>query len=379
MSASPALHAPLPYDETCEDVAPDEVEVIAAINEELLKIARVVCNDTGHAMRAVHAKGHGLLRGRMTVEPGLTPPLAQGIFREPRSYPVLLRLSTSAGDVLPDSVSLPRGLALKVYDVPGERLEGSEGETTQDFLFVDAPAFVAPDARHFLKSLRLLAHTTDKAAGLKKVLSAALRGAEQAAEALGHESATLRSLGGHPLTHILGETYHTQVPLLHGRYMAKLSLVPGSDELRALQGTTLGLAGQPDGLRDAIRQFFRAHGGEWLLRAQLCTDLQRMPIEDASVAWSEAESPHRPVARIVCPPQDTWDDALGHDQEDRLYFSPWRGVAEHRPLGSVMRARRYAYRVSAGFRRDRNAPPPEPETARTHVPPVPRDAPPWTT
>lgn len=367
MKTPASLHAPVPYDPTFEDVAEDDAEVAAALAEELLKIARTVHRDTGHAERAVHAKAHGVLRGRLTVRAGLPPPLAQGLFATPANHPVMLRLSTSPGDVLPDSVSTPRGIAIKVYDVPGERLEPGDGQTTQDFLMVDGPAFVAPDARTFLKSLRLLARTTNRAEGLKKVVSAALRGAEHIAEAVGHPSPTLKALGGHPITHILGETYYTQAPLLYGRYMAKLSLAPESGALRALQGAALPLHGDADGLRRAVRDHFRTEGAEWTLRAQLCMDPQTMPIEDASVVWDEADSPYVPVASIVCPPQQTWDDAIAHEQGDRLFFSPWCGIVEHRPLGSVMRARRVAYRASAEFRREHQGCPVMPRTAHTTI------------
>lgn len=40
------------------------------------------------------------------------------------------------------------------------------------------------------------------------------------------------------------------------------------------------------------------NGGEWGLRAQLATDIDRMPVEDASVRWPEEESPYVAAARI---------------------------------------------------------------------------------
>jgi len=40
--------------------------------------------------------------------------------------------------------------------------------------------------------------------------------------------------------------------------------------------------------------------------------------------------------------------------DDGLAFSPWHGVVAHRPLGSVMRARRVAYNVMAKFRAHHN-------------------------
>ncbi len=51
-------------------------------------------------------------------------------------------------------------------------------------------------------------------------------------------------------------------------------------------------------IRDEVRDFFRATGGEWELRVQLCTKLEDMPIEPANVEWSETESPYVAVARL---------------------------------------------------------------------------------
>ena len=54
--------------------------------------------------------------------------------------------------ILPDTISLPRGLALKVLDVEGERLAGAEG-TTQDFIMVNGPVFQTKTADKFLGNL----------------------------------------------------------------------------------------------------------------------------------------------------------------------------------------------------------------------------------
>ncbi|MFC7607805.1 catalase family protein [Teichococcus aestuarii] len=71
----------------------------------------------------------------------------------------------------------------------------------------NAPAFLAPDPKAFAGSLKLLARTTDTPQGLKKMVSTVLRGAEAVVETFGGESAMLKSMGGHPSTHILGETF----------------------------------------------------------------------------------------------------------------------------------------------------------------------------
>ena len=345
---------PLLFDPSFETPAPDEAQTTLELVETMRGILETTSKDYGHAVRSVHAKSHGLLRGEMRVLDNLPPALAQGAFAQPGAFPVVLRFSTNPGDILDDSVSTPRGLAMKVIGVQGERLPGSEGDATQDFVMVNAPAFTAATPKAFLGTLKTLARTTDKSPGLKKVLSAVLRGAESVLEAAGGESGTLKSLGGHPETHILGETFYSVVPILYGAYMAKLSVVPASPALAALTDAPVKLSGRPNGLREAVTEYFAAQPGEWEVRVQLCTDIAKMPIEDASVRWPEDASPYVAVARITVPAQPAWNDARSAEVDDGMAFTPWHGLAAHRPLGGMMRARKPAYEMSAGFRASHN-------------------------
>lgn len=352
MIAPPA--APQRYTPSVEEIQPDEEQVQAELVEQLLKISRITYEDGHKALRSVHAKSHGLLEGTFTVAADLPTVLAQGLFASPGSYRAVARLSTSPGDLLPDSVSTPRGFALKLFDVPGERLAESEAQTTQDFLLVTGKAFLTPDAAHFLRSLKLLAATTDTAPGLKTVLSRVLRSTESALEAVGGESGTLKALGGYPETHILGESFFSQVPLRYGDYIAKVGLVPASPALTALIDAPLELDKDPDALRHAVRDFFARESAAWDFRVQLCADIEAMPVEDASMAWDEAKSPYITVARLEFPRQDSWDEDRQRTLDDGTAFSPWNGLVAHRPLGSIMRARRTAYPASARFRMEKN-------------------------
>lgn len=345
--------APVPWTPDCERLEEDEAHTAHELALTLRRIAETVARDEGHAYRAVHAKGHGLLHGVVQV-PALPPVLAQGAFAQPGEHPAIARLSTTPGDLLDDRVSTPRGMALKLFGVGGPRLTPDDGADTQDFLAVNAPTFAAPSARQFLKSVQLLAATTDRAPTAKKVLSAALRGIESLVEKAGGESATLKALGGHPATHPLGETFYTQVPMRWGPYMAKLSVAPVSAELLALVDAPVDLSSRPDALRAAVAAHFAQFGGTWELRAQLCLDTERMPIEDASVPWSEDLSPFLPVARLIVPAQPSWPEGTAPAEEDRLAFSPWCGLEAHRPLGAIMRVRREAYAMAAAFRQSRN-------------------------
>lgn len=348
---------PLVYDPAFERAEDDEAETARELVDTMLQISRKVQADEGHAFRSVHAKGHGILRAQLQVLDGLPAAYAQGVFAQPRTYPVVMRFSTPPGDLLDDRVSTPRAVALKLVGVQGPRVPGAQGQATQDFLMANGPAFSAPTGKKFLANLKLLAATTDRADGAKRVLSAALRGVESLVEKVGGESATLKAMGGHPLTHILGESFFTQVPLLYGPYMAKLSLVPVSPELVALTDRKLDMDDRPDALREAVVAHFRTHGGRWDLRVQLCVDLEAMPIEDASVPWPEDRSPYVTVAHLSAGPQDAWSDARVAAVNDGMSFSPWHALQAHRPLGSVMRLRQAAYEAAARFRGSSNATP----------------------
>ena len=344
---------PIRYRPDLEQPEPDEAEVTRNIIEQFRKIGETVHKDSGHAERGVHAKSHGLLRAEVRVLGGLPAALAQGVFARPGTYPAIMRLSTNPGDVLDDSVSTPRGLALKIVGVEGERLPGAEGGN-QDFVMANAPAFTAGTPQQFLKSLKPLAASTDTPQILKKAFSAAMRGAEAAVEAVGGKSATLISLGGHPETHILGETFYSQVPILYGDYVAKVAVRPVSPGIKRLTDAPLVVNGRPNGLREAVSAFFTEQGAEWDLCVQLNTSTDTMPIEDASVAWPEDESPYVPVARITASPQQAWDEAKHDEIDDRMSFSPWHGVAAHRPLGAIMRVRKAVYEASVAFRAQAN-------------------------
>jgi hypothetical protein len=340
---------PLLYSAALESPEAHESEVEAEIAATLHKISETTLKP-GAPLRSVHAKSHGLLYGRLTVPAGLPDELAQGLFATAGIYPVMMRFSTVPGDILDDSISTPRGMAVKVVGVAGDRVAGSEGDATQDFVLVNGPAFSAPDAAGFLKSLKLLEPTTNKLEHVKKLTSAVARGAEAVLEAAGTKSVALTSLGGQPEHHILGEIFYSQTPILYGKYIAKIGVFPISPELTALTKLPLTNNGEPNMLRNVVVDFCLQNSATWEVRVQLCTNPETMPIEDASAVWPEDESPYVTVATITAAAQDPWTVEKITAIDQGLAFSPWHALAAHRPLGSVNRARKMAYEMSARFR-----------------------------
>ena len=346
---------PIRFDPSMEHIPQNEAEIQRALVDTLHSISETTLAHSGHATRSVHAKSHGVLRGKLTVLPGLPAHLAQGVFAKPAEYDVAIRLSTIPGDIVDDIVSTPRGMAIKMIGVEGPRLPGSENDTTQDFVLVNGPAFAAPNAEAFLGSLKTLAKTTRQ--GRRPEKKPLRRGPNHR-----NRAGSIR-----PQKPPGPDPRRPAADPHPGRDV----LLPGPDPLRRLHRQDRrrpGLRQSDRADRPASRHVRKTHraapGGEqhfdtqdaeWEVRIQLCTDPNTMPIEDASVIWPEHQSPYLPVARIRAPMQNTWSPEAIAAIDQAMAFSPWHGIAAHRPLGSVMRARNSTYQSSANFRATHNS------------------------
>jgi catalase len=342
------------YDGSLEVRKPDEEQVFDEIASTMRGISQIFNDRARNAYRSVHAKSHGLLKGELRVYDGLPEPYRQGLFARTETLGVILRFSTNPGDILPDSISTPRGLAVKVIGIEGAAMVAEHaGQTTQDFVMVNGREFGAPDAAGFLKQLRLLAKHAGDSQTLKQFVSTTARAVESTVEVLGGESALLKQFG-HPETNILGESYFAQLPLRYGQFVGKISVTPLSENLKKLTGQAVEIGDRYSALRDEVVRFFQTETAEWEVKVQLCTDITRMPVEDASVPWPENESPFVPVARITVPAQEAYSPARRVYFDELLSFNPWHAMADHQPLGNVMRARRKAYAMSSQYRHSMN-------------------------
>jgi hypothetical protein len=362
--ASPARAKPqrttktghLRYSDDVEEIGPDEDKTVDRIIAVMGEGGRITRERYGHAVRTSHAKAHGLLKGELRVLDNLPEPLRQGLFATPKTFPVVVRLSHVPGELLDDrKVSTPRGLAIKIFDAEGPKVAGHEGENTHDFVLDTGKAFIASTAKLFLAEITATEAATPLPQAAKQAVSATSRAANAVLNAVGLNSATL-DFYGHPKLHPLAEPYFTQVPIRYGDYVAKLGIFPDTARLRALAEKTVAIDDE-NGLRTAVVEFFRSNPAEFEVRVQLCTDLDSMPVEDASVEWPEDRSPYQPVARLVFPPQDAWSAARQAHMEEALSFAPSHCLAAHRPLGSIMRARMKAYAVLGSARRRENGKP----------------------
>jgi hypothetical protein len=356
MERTPSPPSPryLPYDDSVERTQPDEDELISKIVASMARVNRRTFDQYRHATRDAHAKSHGILRGELTVYDGLPEHLRQGVFRAPRSYPVMARLSSAPGHIQSDTIPVPFGMAIKLLGVEGKKiLPGHEDEVTQDFLLVNNPTIPFGDVATYWKTQRLLEAQGDPPELVQRAAASVASGVNAALKLAGHGNPFLEAIGA-PRRNILGETFHSMAALRYGSYFGKISAAPLSATVKALSGQPLDPKAGDSLVRDLVVDFFRANAAEYELRVQLCTDLTRMPVEDASVAWPEDESPHQPVAKLSFPAQEAYSPARRVFADDVLSFNPWHCLPDHRPLGSIMRVRIKAYETSSKFRHEMN-------------------------
>jgi uncharacterized protein GlcG (DUF336 family) len=346
----------VPYSDDLEKPPADEHETIEKITKLMIDgMHDVHARHPGPGpVRISHAKAHGFARGELVID-ALPPELAQGLFATPGSHPVIVRFSQAPGELLDDrKVSSPRGLAIKIFDVEGEKLPGHDA-ATQDFVFDTGKVFVASNPKGFLAqfvpNVKLAPKLSDTAKGVVSELS---RVGNAALHAVGADSPKL-DVFGHPKLHPLGEAYYSQAPYRYGDYVCKLGIVPSGD-LRALADATLDMK-EENALRAAVVDWFRTHTVELDVVVQLMTDDKTMPIEDAMVEWPESDSPYRKVARIVLPPQNAYDDTFQDNVDRGMSFCPEHALAAHRPLGGIMRTRLAVYPTLAKLRRQENGRP----------------------
>jgi hypothetical protein len=225
-------------------------------------------------------------------------------------------------------------MSISLAGVAGTNL--TPGETRQDFVLNSHPVMVAANTKDFLELLKAM-----EAGGLPRALYF-----------LTHPRSALIGLQARqqPTSH-LDIPYWSTTPYLFGsgravKYIARPCSPTKSGKPANLTDTYL---------RDALRTHLERSDACFDFMIQLQTDSRTMPIEDATVEWKEQESPYRPVARIRIPRQDIEDAGRRRLCEDRG-FNPWYSLVEHRPLGSLNRARREIYRALAEFRGQRAAP-----------------------
>lgn len=341
--------------ETTEVKQPNEDEYIKQCLEVFVKLQTMAFDKHRHAVRGAHAKCHGVVKGELQVYDNLPEELRQGVFKTPKTYPVIIRYSTALPGIMHDGVTAFRGMAIKIIGVPGKKLlPGWEDAMTHDFIVANNRTLPTGEIKSYLFQSWLGEKAMKAPEEVARLVTTVMRGGSAFLRLFGIK--TIGGVAGQslPETHFLGETFWTTGAQRYGDYVSKLSVAPLSDSLKALTGKSINTF-NPHILRDLIVDYFHHHSAEYEFRVQLCTDLKRMPVEDAAIEWSEKESPYRGVAKITVPAQEAYSPERRVFVDDVLSFTPWHCLPEHQPLGSIMRVRKSVYEASSIYRHKMNA------------------------
>src|SRR5699024_340092 len=153
-------------------------------------------------------------------------------------------------------------------------------------LMVNFPTLACGTISKYKDMLQILEKNSQAPEVLQRLTTGAMRITREAIEATGHKpNATVEGRSRRD-EHVLGETCCPQGTLRFGDHISNLSLAPASDNVRALIGETMQVD-DFSAIRDLLVGYFREAGAEYELRAQLCTDVDAMPVEDAAVRWDE--------------------------------------------------------------------------------------------
>ena len=356
----------LRYAPEIESPDPDEQQTIDGIIQGMTQQSKTVEQREHHAVRASHAKSSACVVGELIVPPGLPPELAQGLFAKPATYRVAVRFAQGPGETLGDRVSTHRGMSIKVFGVSGDKLPGHDSDT-QDFVLATGTTFPSGTAAGFLRDGTVIGQSASLPEGVKSAVSSTMRNFNRLLHAFGTES-SFAGFFGHPFSHPLSDSYFSQAPIRFGDHVAKLGAAPSSDAQSALREWRLEPHADEDGFRHAATDFFRQHAAVFELKAQLWVDAEQQPIEDASVAWPEEISPYRTVATIRLPPQDAYSPERVRYFDESMTFRPAHSLADHRPLGSVMRARLQVYKALSDFRHRENGVAPQNPISSEQIP-----------
>jgi catalase len=333
---------------SAEELIPDGE---SAMTQDIIQTAvRIVDQhrESTRYLRDAHAKAHGCVKAEVQVLPDLASELRQGVFSEPgKTWQATMRLSN--GNAYPqfDSIRDARGMAIKLFDVPGKQLlndQQSHGE--QDFVMFSHPNFFVSDVAEYRQNVAAQADG--------KKLMAFFPGWNPRTWQVRHLFIALATLSPAPQSPTQ-TTYFSVSPYKFGEANAKFRVMP---DLTSCPTYTLPAQNQklPNFLRNALIQQLSTDRMPacFVLQIQRQDPARYMPIEDTSIEWQQNDAPFETVARIKVPAQDFDTPAL-NVQCDNQSFNPWFGLEAHRPIGGINRLRKAVYEAVSDYRHSRNA------------------------
>ncbi|MEO8764227.1 MAG: catalase family protein [Ginsengibacter sp.] len=310
-------------------------KIISLLQNQVLRLYE---KGTSKQLRQIHPKMNGCVKAEFIIEKDLSDDLRVGMFKEPQSFPAWIRFSNGDTKPLPDWKKDIRGFAIKIMNVPGEKIvESKKNGGNHDFILMNTKNFVSKKVRHFFRILKVVTVPYKPGTFFPKFF-AVLRSVPILARAT---KAKIKS--NHPFEIL----YFSTVPFRFGVETKAVKYAVTPSEKNQLVYTDKI---NKDFLRANMAATLLQHEISYDFLVQFQTDPVKMPIEDPTVVWN---SPFIKLATIRIPTQDM-DTTERNDFGDNLSFNSWHALPEHRPLGNFNRARKIIYAEMYAFRHKHN-------------------------
>lgn len=341
-----------------EEIQPSEVDAankVAKVIEDQIN-TKYPTGSGKRALRDAHPKMHGCLRATFEVDPDIKTEYAQGVFAKGNKFDAVIRFSNSShiptqADIKKDG----RGMAFKLFDVPGKKLLDVESQAkTQDFVMISHPVFFTKDPVKYIDFISNF-ETIDSDSTLES--AKALAKTTLALGITGMKIANdIKSL---QVSSPIQTTYHSNVPYQLGVGAAKKAV-----KYKAVPCAINGKDSIPTDTKDD--NYLRTRLIEHFKNADACMDIYVQEraagesVEDSMIQWKGDFSK---VATLRMKKEDQKIAATPDLNDplnkacDTLSFNPWHSLPEHKPLGSMNRVRKIVYEHISKLRHTINSEP----------------------
>jgi hypothetical protein len=294
--------------------------------------------------RDAHAKATGCVRATFSINGDIPKHFQYSIFAKPaHEYQAWIRFSNGDMVVQSDGKADARGMAIKVIGVEGDEIATElTGNDSQDFIMTNTAAFFNRNVFDYVDDMYYLSKL-QRTRWFISFFPPRL-----------HPKLLYRAV----------QTVSAKIDSpLQPQYYSMLPYALGDTELKfsakACPGMTFpekGDKSDKDYLTEVMSEHLAKQGACFDFMLQEKVAGADMPIDDASVIWSEQAAPFVKVARVNIPPQNFTSQAQQQFCEN-LSMNPWHGVGEWQPLGSLNRARRLVYNAVSTYRHKHNEAP----------------------
>jgi len=324
------------------EISDQEKEAIAKAMQYGQEISRLAEKKNGLPYRRdAHAKATGCVRATFTVNSDIPTQFLHSVFQNPGDkFQAWIRFSNGDMTVQADKKPDARGMAIRVLNVPGEKIAPELPESAvQDFIMTNMPVFFHRNVYDYVDDMYYLS----KLERTRWFISFFPPRIHPKRLYLAKE--TISSKIKSPLQ----PQYFSMTPYQLGASQIKFSAKPcvGSTFNDKVDTSSY------DYLTQSMQTKLNNEAACFDFMVQEKIEGKEMPIDDATVEWSQEDSPFIPIAKIDIPPQEFTSEAQQTFCEN-LSMNPWHGVDQWQPLGSLNRSRRLVYYAVSKFRHQEN-------------------------